>query len=129
MDTHIGDLHPLIVGLYSSAFLNPLLSSPSTDREIEILQTLLERVMVYDEAMGRACDVCAELDCLLSFAEVSKIFDYRRPNMVDENVIYIQQGRYKVFLSLDFKYSREYGADIRFRNRWWIRLFLIMPMS
>ncbi|KIK69506.1 hypothetical protein GYMLUDRAFT_66815 [Collybiopsis luxurians FD-317 M1] len=77
MDTHIGDLHSLIV-----------------DREIEIIQTLLEEILVYDAAMLQACDVCAELDCLLAFAVVSRSNDYRRPMMVEDNIIEIIQGRH-----------------------------------
>lgn len=77
MDTHIGDLHSSIV-----------------DREIEIVHELLDDILVYDSAMGHACDVCAELDCLLSFAEASRAYDYRRPDMVEDNVIDINQGRH-----------------------------------
>ncbi|KAK7056880.1 hypothetical protein VNI00_002597 [Paramarasmius palmivorus] len=77
MDAHIGDLHSLIV-----------------DREIEIVQELLEEVLVYDDRISHACDVCAELDCLLAFADVSRMYEYRRPVMVEENVIDIVQGRH-----------------------------------
>lgn len=76
MDTHIGDLHSLIV-----------------DREIEIIQGLLEQILMYADDIGRACDVCAELDCLLSFAEASNMYDYRRPRMVEDNIIDICRGR------------------------------------
>ena len=64
-----------------------------TDREIEITQALLEKVLVYDEAMTVACDVCAELDCLLAFAQASRAFNYVRPTLIEENVIDIRQGR------------------------------------
>ncbi|KAG7088348.1 hypothetical protein E1B28_012352 [Marasmius oreades] len=77
MDSHIGDLHSLIV-----------------DREIEIVQDLLEEVLVHDETIRRVCDVCAELDCLLAFADVSSAYEYRRPIMVEENMIEIVQGRH-----------------------------------
>ncbi|KAI0822038.1 DNA mismatch repair protein MutS [Trametes gibbosa] len=77
MDMHIGDLHPAIV-----------------DREIEIIQALQEKVLAYAEDIGRACDICAELDCLLSFATSSRAQDYRRPRMTDTNVIDIKQGRH-----------------------------------
>ncbi|KAH9841446.1 DNA mismatch repair protein MutS [Rhodofomes roseus] len=77
MDAHIGDLHPSIV-----------------DREIEIVQTLSERILVHAEAMQYACDVCAELDCLLSFAEASTACNFIRPQMVGENIIEIRQGRH-----------------------------------
>lgn len=76
MDTHIGDLHSTIV-----------------DRELEIVQELLEEVMKYDEAIRTACYVCAELDCLLSFAAASRQYDYRRPEMVQDNILKVIQGR------------------------------------
>ncbi|KAF9221022.1 hypothetical protein BS17DRAFT_713109 [Gyrodon lividus] len=78
MDNHIGDLHPAI----------------SADREIEIVQELLDKVLVHDKAIVNACDVCAELDCLLSFAEAARAFDYRRPEMVEQPIIDIIQGRH-----------------------------------
>lgn len=81
MDTHIGDLHSTIV-----------------DRELEIIQELLEEILAATEAIEASCDVCAELDCLLAFAEASRIYDYRRPNMVDENVIELIQARYGLYL-------------------------------
>ncbi|KAL0961433.1 hypothetical protein HGRIS_006378 [Hohenbuehelia grisea] len=77
MDTHIGDLHSAII-----------------DREIEILQELLERVLTYTDVVITACDVCAELDCLLAFASASRAYDYRRPCMVEANTIHIIQGRH-----------------------------------
>lgn len=48
---------------------------------------------MYDEEMTHACDVCAELDCLLSFAEASRACNYVRPQMTEENVLDIKQGR------------------------------------
>jgi DNA mismatch repair protein MSH5 len=64
------------------------------DRELEIVQELQDAVIRYDKAMIEACDVCAELDCLLCFAEASKLNEYRRPEMNESNAIVIQQGRY-----------------------------------
>ncbi|KAK0503937.1 DNA mismatch repair protein MutS [Armillaria luteobubalina] len=77
MDAHIGDLHSLIV-----------------DREIEIIQSLLEEILVHYDLMTHACDICAELDCLLAFADASRLYGYRRPTMVDQNIIDIKQGRH-----------------------------------
>ncbi|KAF8895319.1 DNA mismatch repair protein MutS [Infundibulicybe gibba] len=77
MDIHIGDLHSSIV-----------------DREIEIIQDLLLEILLSDEVMGATCDACAELDCLLSFAEVSRLNEYRRPVMVEQNIIHILRGRH-----------------------------------
>ncbi|CDO75430.1 hypothetical protein BN946_scf184916.g14 [Trametes cinnabarina] len=64
------------------------------DREIEIAQTLQEKVLAYAPDIGRACDICAELDCLLSFSAASLSYEYRRPHMTEENVIDIKQGRH-----------------------------------
>jgi len=58
------------------------------------VQSLLEQILVHDEAMGHACDVCAELDCLLSFAEASRAYNYVRPRMSEENIIDIKRGRH-----------------------------------
>ncbi|TDL23286.1 hypothetical protein BD410DRAFT_176959 [Rickenella mellea] len=77
MDLHIGDLHPAIV-----------------DREIEIVQALLVKILVYKDVISEACDVCAELDCLLCFAVASRAYSYRMPEMTEENVICIRQGRH-----------------------------------
>lgn len=63
------------------------------DREIEIIHDLLEDVMVYETAMTDACDICAELDCLLSFAEASRAYDYHRPELTEENILIVKGGR------------------------------------
>jgi hypothetical protein len=91
----------------SATFTLSLLVSPSpcmrifssrcpltyTDREIEIVEDLSTRVLEFGKALSEACDVCAELDCLLSFAEASRVHDYQRPRMVGNNVIHIKGGR------------------------------------
>ncbi|KAG6907883.1 hypothetical protein DXG01_007047 [Tephrocybe rancida] len=77
MDIHIGDLYSTIV-----------------DREIEIIQGLSDEVLVHDAAISQACHIFAELDCLLSFADASQAYNYRRPVMVEDNVIDIWQGRH-----------------------------------
>jgi DNA mismatch repair protein MSH5 len=56
---------------------------------------------VHSDAMAQACDVCAELDCLLSFSEASRAYEYRRPQMVGHNIVDIQQGRYAKSLPLN----------------------------
>jgi len=76
MDTHIGDLHSTIV-----------------DRELEILQELVEEVRKHDEVIALTCDICAELDCLLSFSEASRLYNFKRPEMTEGNYIEIIQGR------------------------------------
>jgi len=63
------------------------------DRELEIIHDLAERVLPYADAISEACDICAELDCLLCFAEATNRYNYKRPQMCEENVINIKQGR------------------------------------
>ena len=41
-----------------------------------------------------ACDACAELDCLLSFAAATRSYGYVRPTMAEDNVIDIKEGRH-----------------------------------
>ncbi|KAL1744418.1 DNA mismatch repair protein MutS [Schizophyllum fasciatum] len=103
MDIHIGDLHSLIV-----------------DREIEIVQGLLTEILIYYEDMVESCDVCAELDCLLSFADACRAFNYRRPVMVDENVIIINSGRHPLqeqvvdtFVANDTRLAGGLGAHVQ----------------
>lgn len=101
MDIHIGDLYSLIV-----------------DREIEIIQELLEDILIYEQSMSHACDACAELDCLLSFAEASRMYNYQRPHMVEENIIDIYQGRYDaVIVHEQLIYLRYSVADTLCRNK------------
>jgi len=76
MDVHIGDLHSAIV-----------------DRELEIVHELSEEIFANLDCIVAAADVCAELDCLLSFAQASRQYDYCRPEIVDENIIDIVQGK------------------------------------
>ena len=79
MDNHIGDVHSAIV-----------------DKEIEIIQALQENILTFKDTIAKACDICAELDCLLAFAESSRAYNLRRPTMVEDSVTVIKQGRYVV---------------------------------
>ncbi|KAJ3574002.1 hypothetical protein NP233_g2059 [Leucocoprinus birnbaumii] len=101
MDAHIGDIHSAIV-----------------DIELEIVQKLLEEVQVHGKMIGTVCDICAELDCLLSFAEATKNHDYREPDMVDDNIIEIIAGRHPlqeqvvdVFVPNDTRLAGGVGID------------------
>lgn len=76
LDKYVGDLHSMIV-----------------DRELEIVQDLLEEILKTSDTMLKTCDVCAELDVLLSLAQASRLNGYSRPEMVRENIIDIVQGR------------------------------------
>ncbi|KZT37836.1 hypothetical protein SISSUDRAFT_1114147 [Sistotremastrum suecicum HHB10207 ss-3] len=77
LDLHIGDLLPHIV-----------------DREIEVIQSMLEKIVVHDRIILNIVDVCAEIDCLLSFAEASRAYKYVRPTMTLDNTLDIKGGRH-----------------------------------
>ena len=92
LDKHLGDLYPLIIGMFHNFKIRQA-QRTMEDRELEIIQELAESVLPFAEAISDACDICAELDCLLCFAEATGLYNYRRPRMSDQNVIKIQQGR------------------------------------
>lgn len=102
MDTHIGDLLPLITGSLPSPTLEnrTYTNSAFVDREIEIIQALLERtILPFADAICRACEVCAELDVLLAFADAATSYGYVRPDMREAwedggGDIRIRNGRY-----------------------------------
>ncbi|TCD61354.1 MutS protein msh5 [Steccherinum ochraceum] len=77
MDNYIGDVHSSIV-----------------DKEIEIIQELQEKILTYKDIIGQTCDICAELDCLLAFAAASRIHNFIRPEMSEDTVTHIVQGRH-----------------------------------
>ncbi|KAH8104687.1 DNA mismatch repair protein MutS [Cristinia sonorae] len=77
MDHHIGDVHSAIV-----------------DKEIEIIQSLQEKILTFGDTIAKACDICAELDCLLSLAEASRAYNFTRPRMTEDTVTFIKQGRH-----------------------------------
>ena len=58
------------------------------------MQALLDRIIIHAPTIALACDTCAELDCLLCFALAARTYNYVRPNMVEDNIIDIKQGRH-----------------------------------
>jgi DNA mismatch repair protein MSH5 len=60
------------------------------------VEALHERIVVYDQAISATCELCAELDCLLSFAAAARTYAFIRPRMSEENVIQIVQGRFAI---------------------------------
>ncbi|CAG8717154.1 11818_t:CDS:10, partial [Dentiscutata erythropus] len=77
LDEYLGDIHGLIV-----------------DREIEIMQKLQDRILEYVPLFLNSSAVCAELDCILSFAESARRYGYNRPIVTDENILIIEKGRH-----------------------------------
>lgn len=60
---------------------------------MEIVEDLVEKVLVHEETLTQICDLCAELDCLLSFAQAARTYDFNMPEMCEDNVIRIVKGR------------------------------------
>ncbi|GAA6016434.1 hypothetical protein JCM11491_002410 [Sporobolomyces phaffii] len=77
LDRHIGDLQSLV-----------------SDKEIEIVQALLEQVEAVEGSVKATVRVLAEFDCLLSFAEAARDNDWTRPRMTEEPILKVQGGRH-----------------------------------
>ncbi|ORE09067.1 hypothetical protein BCV72DRAFT_333979 [Rhizopus microsporus var. microsporus] len=76
-DRTIGDIHSMI-----------------TDKEIEIIQGLSERVLEHTKQFSDIADILSSLDCLVSLAVVALKFNYIKPRMTDTNELKIIQGRH-----------------------------------
>ena len=101
--------YPLNISNISNKKSHPI--PPSTDREIEITQALQEKVIEYEKVILAACDVCAEVDCLLSFAEASRAYGYIRPEMTEDNVIDIKKGRWAFLFIEQFSFGLTVFVD------------------
>ncbi|KAL8291262.1 hypothetical protein RQP46_002240 [Phenoliferia psychrophenolica] len=77
LDEHLGDLRSFI-----------------SDKEIEILQALLNKVVAYEDKILEIATCFSELDCLLAFAETARMYDWNRPAMTEDNVTEIKGGRH-----------------------------------
>ncbi|GAB1737513.1 hypothetical protein NU219Hw_g1824t1 [Hortaea werneckii] len=77
MDEHFGDIYGRIC-----------------DKEIEIIQTLSERVLQYDELLNETSDICGELDSLVALARGAHLHNFCKPRMTEDNMIKIKGGRH-----------------------------------
>jgi DNA mismatch repair protein MutS len=64
--------------------------------ETEIFNNLIMSVTDFIPAIQLNCNIVAQLDCLLSFAKVSRENHYCYPNVTDSKVIDIKKGRHPV---------------------------------
>jgi DNA mismatch repair protein MSH5 len=62
--------------------------------------------VVHEPTISRTCELCAELDCLLSLAEASRAYNYIRPEMSEENIIDISKGRWGWASDLSLTFQR-----------------------
>lgn len=53
---------------------------------------LLQRLMHYQPGLARAVALAAEVDCLISLAQVARDHGYCRPTLTQDNVLRIIQG-------------------------------------
>ena len=69
-------------------------------RAVEREKILFEKLCIQASRLGGAlsefADIIAELDVLLNFAEIALRFGYVRPELVEEPVLHIVQGRHPV---------------------------------
>ncbi len=66
------------------------------ERELELFQALRERVAAHANRLQRAGDVLARLDVLASLAELAAARNYCRPELCDDPVLEIEDGRHPV---------------------------------
>ncbi|KAJ3240399.1 MutS protein msh5 [Chytriomyces hyalinus] len=80
LDETLGDLHSII-----------------TDKEIEIVQRLQETILMHADALIQVSYICAELDCLLAFADAAEKYSFVCPTIVPDAYLEIIQGRHPLY--------------------------------
>jgi DNA mismatch repair ATPase MutS len=68
----------------------------SVKLEYELFLKVREEVLAYLKAIQQTAQALAQLDVLASFAETARLFDYTRPDVRDEGVLEIRDGRHPV---------------------------------
>ncbi len=68
----------------------------SVKLEYELFQRVREEVLANLKAMQQTASALAQLDVLASFAETARLYDYTRPQVGDEGVLVIRDGRHPV---------------------------------
>lgn len=64
--------------------------------EMDIYQKLLAEIEPYIASIQTNANITAQLDCLLCFAHNAKQHQYRRPEIVEQAILDIKQGRHPV---------------------------------
>ncbi len=68
--------------------------------EKEIYFNLLDELSKYCIEIKKASDIISSIDILLAFAEISVLNNYAKPEITDENIIKILEGRHPVVETL-----------------------------
>ncbi|UNI15285.1 hypothetical protein JDV02_001828 [Purpureocillium takamizusanense] len=64
------------------------------DREVEIIHQLAAAVLCHEEPLLAASDVCGDFDALLALAIGAEKYRWTAPQMTEENVLVIENGRH-----------------------------------
>lgn len=64
--------------------------------ELQIYEALIEKLQIALAPMQSNAQAIARIDCILSLAQVAKQYNYCRPQMSDDQVLRITQGRHPV---------------------------------
>ncbi|MDP6908736.1 MAG: DNA mismatch repair protein MutS, partial [Flavobacteriales bacterium] len=64
--------------------------------EARLFQDVISELSVYIGSLQQNATLIAEIDCLLSFAQVSEMNQYVQPQFSDEKIIQIKNGRHPV---------------------------------
>ncbi|KAG7204200.1 hypothetical protein KM043_002034 [Ampulex compressa] len=63
-------------------------------RQSQIMLKLVRYVLKHAKSIQSAIQLCAELDTLLSFYLVARDYNYVKPNIVEDHIIAVDQGRH-----------------------------------
>lgn len=64
--------------------------------ELELYDRLLQDLQPYIAAIQQNAQVLAQLDCLLSFAEIALLYQYKKPELHDGHVLDLKDSRHPV---------------------------------
>ena len=64
--------------------------------ETSLFQNLVTAILEYIPALQLNAEKVAQLDCLTAFAELAETYDYRKPEITENNKLDIRQGRHPV---------------------------------
>ena len=70
------------------------------DRELELLNELQFSVLDYRDLLLACSDQIATLDCLVAFADCARRYNWVYPEMTDDNVLEIDEGRHPLLEKL-----------------------------
>ena len=70
--------------------------SRAIEREKQLFERLCRQAAALVTQLGAYADIIAELDVILCFADIARRYGYVRPQLVDEPILDIKQGRHPV---------------------------------